>query len=99
MRARLPCELAGVDDPHDDQFLPEPPGSPPARFAGAIEQLLAVGRQLEIIDTLGERLLLACLQIEPSERRLATACLSPCWDDTHAADVVNLPLSYRQPVP
>ena len=69
-------ELARVDDAHDDRSPGRSSGRTiPCRLAGLIEDLLVVGRELEFVDPLGERLFLAGLEVEPPERRLA----APGW--------------------
>ena len=63
-RAVTLVELARVDDPQDQGSTGR------GRPAGPVEDLLAVGRELEFVDPLGERLLLAGLEVEPLQRRL-----------------------------
>ena len=60
--------------------------------AGLVEDLLAVGGKAEVIDPLGQRLLLAGLEVEPPERRLPLSFRSLARPDVHAAEINDLPL-------
>ena len=55
-----------------------------------------VGRELEFVDSLGERFLLAGLQVKPPERRLTAPGRPLGRTDTHAADVIDLPVAARR---
>ena len=77
-RAVSLVELARIDDSRD--------------LAGAIENLLVIRGEVKIADAVGQRLLLAGLQIEPAKRRLPLSFLDLRRSCSASSNVVDLPL-------